>query len=138
MNFSSGVVPDGWRPGFVPATYQLSTRGSPASRIDGNNQIRSHQSPPPPLPPRVQSPNGGTCSDSSAGIPSVPLFMEANNSSAPASGRYIILKIHLRNTAIFCHDWCNISNYLSLLIVGTGVHPLFKMVPVDEWYRDIK
>ena len=95
MNFSSGVVPDGWRPGFVPATYQLSTRGSPASRIDGNNQIRSQQSPPPPLPPRVQSPNGGTCSDSSAGIPSFPLFMEANNSSAPALGRYIILKFIL-------------------------------------------
>ena len=65
--FSSGVVPDGWRPSFISANYQPPMRGSPVTKLETKNHLRSHQSPPPPLPPRVQSPNGGTFSDSSIG-----------------------------------------------------------------------
>ena len=76
---SSGVVPDGWRPSFIPTNYPAPMRGSPASKTDTNHHIRSHQSPPPPLPPRVHSPNGGTLSDSSVGMGGFPA---SNNNSS--------------------------------------------------------
>ena len=76
---SSGVVPDGWRPSFIPTNYPAPMRGSPASKTDTNHHIRSHQSPPPPLPPRVHSPTGGTLSDSSVGMGGFPA---SNNNSS--------------------------------------------------------
>ena len=64
----------------MPTNYPAPTRGSPATKFDANHHMRSHQSPPPPLPPRVQSPNGGTLSDSSVGCGSFPASA-INNSS---------------------------------------------------------